>query len=145
MFVIAITSLVAYEAMRVVWGILPRLQIAPRLSVILIIIPIFAVHIINIWIYALAYFLIENFMNLGHLTGNISPAMLTYASFIDRLYFSSSTYTSLGLGDILPVRDLRTLSSAEVLNGLVMIGWTISFTYLTMEKFWAMPRHHVKK
>jgi hypothetical protein len=66
--------------------------------------------------------------------------MLTYTSFIDWLYFSSSTYTSLGFGDIVPVQDLRMLSSAEVLNGLVMIGWTISFTYLTMEKFWTMPK-----
>lgn len=137
--IIGVTSLVAYETLRIVWGVLPRLNIPPRLCVVVIIVPIFTIHIFNIWIYAAVYFLIENFLSLGYLTGNIQPAALSYDSFIDRLYFSVSTYTSLGLGDILPTKDLRMLSSAEVLNGLVMIGWTISFTYLAMEKFWSLP------
>jgi hypothetical protein len=141
---IAITSLIAYEILRTVWNLLPHLHIMPRLRVLLIVVPIFATHIINIWIYAGVYFLIENFTAFGHLTGHIAPAALTYESFIGRLYFSASTYASLGLGDIMPSQDLRMLTCAEVLNGLVLIGWTISFTYLTMEKFWSLPHHHKK-
>lgn len=137
---IALTSLITYEILDHVWNLLPHLTTARRLRVVLIIAPIFVAHIINIWIYALVYFLIENFTGFGALTGNIGHAMLSYESFIERLYFSASTYTSLGLGDILPGRELRMLAGAEVLNGLVLIGWTISFTYLTMEKFWSAPR-----
>lgn len=136
---IFITSLITYEILRNVWIWLPRLTATPRLRVLLIIAPIFATHIISIWIYALAYFCLENFTDLGRLTGNIDTAALTYESFIERLYFSASTYASLGLGDIAPTGDFRMLTSAEVLNGLVMIGWTISFTYLAMEKFWLLP------
>ena len=139
--VIGFTSLITYEILRVVWNLLPRMNITPRLRVLLIIVPIFATHIISIWIYALIYFLVENFTDFGVLTGSIGQAALTYESFIERLYYSASTYASLGLGDIMPTRDLRMLTSAEVLNGLVMIGWTISFTYLTMEKFWLLPHH----
>jgi hypothetical protein len=29
--------------------------------------------------------------------------------------------------------------NGALVNGLVMIGWTISFTFLTMEKFWQAP------
>lgn len=142
--IIAVTSLITYEILGWVWNVLPSLTISRRLRVLLIIVPIFAAHIISIWIYAGVYFTIENFTAFGHLTGSIAPASLSYESFIERLYFSASTYASLGLGDIAPEKDLRMLAAAEVLNGLVMIGWTISFTYLTMEKFWAVPAKHTK-
>ena len=136
--VIAVTSLITYEILRLVWHILPRVSIAPRLRVLLLIIPIFSAHIIAIWIYALVYLVVECYTDFGELAGAIGKAAMTYESFKERLYFSSSTYTSLGLGDIAPTRDLRMLASAEVLNGLVMIGWTISITYLAMEKFWSL-------
>lgn len=136
-FFISLTGLVTYEGLRGIWAALPRMHVPSRLRVLLVIGAIFGLHILNIWIYALGYFLIENFSHFGTLTGNISAAALTYGSFVERLYFSASTYASLGLGDIVPTRDLRMLTSAEVLNGLVLLGWTISFTYLTMETFWA--------
>ncbi len=146
MLVIAITSLITYEILRIVWNYLPGMVITPRLRVLLIIIPIFSAHIISIWIYALTYFLVENLTSFGTLTGTVESAAFSYKSFADRLYFSASTYTSLGIGDIMPSSDLRMLASAEVLNGLVMIGRTISFTYLAMEKFWMLPhKHNVKK
>lgn len=143
--VIALTSLITYEILGLVWNLLPRLTISRRLRVLFIMFPIFAAHILCIWIYAGVYFVVENFTAFGHLTGSIAPAALTYESFIERLYYSASTYASLGLGDIAPNKDLRMLTSAEVLNGLVLIGWTISFTFITMEKFWTLPsRHHSK-
>ncbi len=143
--VITVTSLLTYEILRLVWQWLPRMRIMPRLRVLLIVIPIFAAHILSIWIYALVYFFLELYCNFGTLSGNIEPAAFTYESFIERLFYSSSTYASLGLGDIFPTRDLRMLTAAEVLNGLVMIGWTVSFTYLTMERFWSMPHRAEKK
>lgn len=143
--VIAVTSLITYEILRFVWNRLPTLGFSPRLRVLLIIIPIFATHIIAIWLYALVYFLVENLTSFGHLTGNVAASALTYESFMERLYFSASTYASLGLGDIVPNKDLRMLAVAEVLNGLVMIGWTVSFTYLSMEKFWSTGRYNHKK
>ena len=139
--VIGITSLITYEILRLVWNRLPYIGFSPRMRVLLIIIPIFATHIIAIWIYALVYLLIENLTCYGHLTGNIGVPDFTYQSFTERLYFSASTYASLGIGDIVPNKDLRLLAGAQVLNGLVMLGWTISFTYLSMERFWSNPRH----
>ena len=56
--------------------------------------------------------------------------------FLDYLYFSSVTYTSLGLGDVFPVGHLRFLTGVEALNGLVLIAWTGAFTYLAMGKMW---------
>ncbi|MEZ5690225.1 MAG: ion channel [Rickettsiales bacterium] len=134
--IILTTSFINYKILSAVWKFLPHLHVMPRFKSFLIIIPIFSSHIINIWLYAIVYLLIESFTDFGTLTGNIDIAAFNYESFIERVYFSASTYTSLGLGDIRPTKELRMITSAEVLNGLVMIGWTVSFTYLAMEKTW---------
>ncbi len=143
--VIFITWVSTYEILGKVWNILPRLTITPRLRVMLIGVPVFSVHIVGIWLYGVAYFLVENFTSLGKIVGQSRVYGVNYESFFDCLYFSAATYTSLGLGDLVPTHDMRMLVGAEVLNGLVMIGWTISFTYLTMEKFWQSPQHHTHK
>lgn len=142
---ILITWISTYEILGKVWTTLPRLTVAPRLRVMFIGLPVFAVHIIGIWLYGVTYFLVENFTSLGRIVGTSRAYGVNYESFLDCLYFSAATYTSLGLGDLVPTRDMRMLVGAEVLNGLVMIGWTISFTYLTMEKFWQEPAHRGHK
>lgn len=142
---IFLSSVLTYEVLRGIWAALPRLHLPPRLRVALIMVPIFACHIASIWLYALAYFVTAYFTPVGQLVGQSHIAAFSYEGFIDCLYFSASTYTSLGFGDILPTRDMRMLSSAEVLNGLMMIGWTISFTYLAMERFWQLPAGRRKK
>lgn len=59
------------------------------------------------------------------------------ASFSASLYFSAETYTSLGFGDLTPNGPVRLLAGVEALNGLLLIGWSASFTYLCMERFWS--------
>ena len=130
------TCAITYEILRQVWRRLPHMTVAPQLRVLLVLMPIFAVHILNIWIYAVTYLLLEYAGGLGSLSGSVIAAGGSYESLIERLYFSATIYTSLGIGDIMPTRELRMLMSAEALNGLIVIGWTISFTYLAMEKFW---------
>lgn len=142
---ILISWLSTYEILNKVWNRLPSLNITPRLRVMLVGIPIFFAHIVGIWVYAIAYFLIENYTQLGRIVGAARIYGLNYESFIDCLYFSAATYTSLGLGDLVPTHNIRMLVGAEVLNGLVMIGWTISFTFLTMEKFWQQPKRKTRE
>jgi hypothetical protein len=38
----------------------------------------------------------------------------------------------------LKVGDLRLIASLEVLNGLLLIGWSTSFTYLSMLRYWKL-------
>jgi len=52
------------------------------------------------------------------------------------IYFSAETFTSLGFGDLTPVGPVRLLAGVEALNGLLLIGWSASFTYISMERFW---------
>ena len=46
---------------------------------------------------------------------------------------------ALGFGDVVPIGAIRLLAGTEALNGLLMIGWTASYAYITMERFWRDP------
>lgn len=133
---IFITSLVIYELFGRIWPLLPKLSLPPRAEVALIVIPIFTAHIINIWLYALIYLTIENVSSMGEIIGPEKSISWSLDSFFACLYFSGTTYTTLGFGDFVATKALRLLSATEALNGLVLMGWTVSFTYLAMEKFW---------
>ncbi|MDG1286377.1 MAG: ion channel [Rickettsiales bacterium] len=77
--------------------------------------------------------------HIGSLSGEFERGFLSY------IYFSAATYSSLGIGDIFPKGPLRFVTGVEVLNGLVLIAWSASFTYLTMEKFWNLHLPKCKK
>jgi hypothetical protein len=49
------------------------------------------------------------------------------------------------LGDIAPLGPVRLLAGVEALNGLLMIAWSASFTYLSMENFWAPHARNQRK
>jgi hypothetical protein len=129
-----------YEALRLVSAVLPHLKVRPRSRIIVIIIGAFAAHTVEVWLYALGYLVLDRYAGLGHLTGDAVSEISTY------VYHSTVTYSSLGYGDLVPHGALRLVSGVEALNGLVMIGWTASYTYLAMEKLWDLhPRRSRKQ
>jgi ion channel len=70
----------------------------------------------------------------------LSHEMITFSisdpGFFDIFYFSGTTYTTVGHGDIVLVGNGRVLSVVESLMGLVLIAWTASFTYYEMNRKW---------
>ena len=52
------------------------------------------------------------------------------------VYFSFTTFTTLGFGDIQPLGYIRYLTGIESLTGLVLITWTASFLFLEMQRNW---------
>jgi hypothetical protein len=71
---------------------------------------IFAIHTVEIWVYALLYLL------LGAMN-----------EFEVALYFSTVTYSSVGYGDIVLGDQWRILGAIEGATGLLMIGWSTAF------------------
>jgi large-conductance mechanosensitive channel len=126
-----LTTLTHYEMLRTMNSRLPALAIPRRNKLLVVIFGAFLAHAVEIFLYALAIFLLVRVVDLGTL-GDTARISLSTA-----LYFSAETYTSLGYGDFLPGGDLRMLCGAEALNGLLMIGWTVSYTYIAMERFWS--------
>ena len=139
---VMVCLLIHYEWLRLTSLLIPRLtMMPPRARILVVMIMIFAAHTLEVWFFAGAYWATDRWLELGHFvvqTGHMN----TMADFI---YYSVVTYTSLGFGDILPTGGLRLLSGVEALTGLLLIGWSASFTYLEMQQLWALhrrPRRH---
>jgi voltage-gated potassium channel Kch len=126
------TTFVHYEFLRGLNVLLPKVNIPSRRKLLVVVITTFVAHAIEIAMYGLGMYLLVTYMDVGILAGQHLTAVDTF------LYFSTETYTSLGFGDIRPVGPIRLLVGVEALNGLLLIGWSASFTYLAMERFWAI-------
>lgn len=129
---VAATIFIHYESLRLTSGIVPRLRLPLRMRVLWIVATCFAAHSVEVWIYAFTFDAL-NAAGLGRLEGAHADN-----SFAEYLYFSVTSYSTLGFGDVYPIGTFRIISGIEALNGLFLIAWSTSFTYLTMEKLWPM-------
>lgn len=133
LILLVLTTVLHYEVLRWLSAALPALGIRPRAKLVVVIIAAFLAHVAEISLYALAIVGLVRFGGLGMLG---DPARF---GFDVALYFSAETFTSLGYGDVVPSGDMRLLAGAEALNGLLLIGWSASYAYIAMERFWNGP------
>lgn len=122
--------LIHYEALYRLSNLIPKLSVSHHFRVVIALFGAMCAHVIEIWLFAFGYYFLINFDNFGSLSGNFNNSLT------DCSYFSFTTYTSLGYGDIEPLGHIRFLAGLESLVGLVLIGWTASFMYIEMQKFW---------
>jgi hypothetical protein len=71
---------------------------------------VFALHTVEIWLYAALYRL------LGEA-----------GSFVDALYFSTTSFASIGYGDIVLSPRWRLISAIEGANGVILFAWSTAF------------------
>jgi hypothetical protein len=129
---VLLTVLIHYEGLRLVsHGLLASDTTRNRRNVMLAIVWIFLVHIVEISIYAVGFWFADIVVNIGNFAGAHETVLLDY------FYFSAEAFSTLGLGDIYPVGPLRLLASIEPINGLLLIGWSTSFTFLGMQRYWS--------
>lgn len=130
-FVLVIATIaIHYEVLRQTSLRLPHINIAPRMRIIVMLMAALTSHMIHVLLYAMTFMGLEAFEGFGTIDGQRGHNLE------DMFYFSITSYTTLGIGDLIPTGHLRIISGTEALNGLVMVGWTASMTYLYMEKFW---------
>lgn len=138
--VIAMT-LLHYEILRSTSRLMPHLatpsrnRVIPRNRILVVITAALLAHFLEVGLYATLYYGMHHELGLGRIAGAVDGSLLDY------FYFSLTTFTTLGVGDVYPEGPLRIVAGVESLNGLVLIGWSASFTYLAMEKFWDLDRH----
>lgn len=128
--VVSIAVIIHYECLLRLTLLLARVRIRHRLRILLGVGGALLAHAVEVWVFAFAYYFMNRAKAWGHLTGNFDGSLL------DCVYFSFTTFTTLGFGDIQPVGDLRFLTGIESLTGLVLITWTASFLFVEMQKFW---------
>lgn len=85
-------------------------RIMPLTILLVAAVGIFAIHTIEIWLYAALY------VQLGATAG-----------FEESLYFSTVTYASIGYGDVLLPQAWRILGAIEGATGVIMLGWSTAF------------------
>jgi hypothetical protein len=80
------------------------------LAMITVAIGLFVLLLAEVWLWAICYELLN-----------------TFPDFTTGLYFSIAAFSTLGLGDVLPVNQWRLLAALESLNGFLLIGWSTAY------------------
>jgi hypothetical protein len=130
LFLIALATVIHYEMLRFLNFGLPSINIPNRTKLLAVIFGTLAAHALEMTVFGVTLFGLVKYMDVGSLSGSAG------FSLINCLYFSAETYTSLGFGDLTPVGPIRMLAGVEALTGLLLIGWSASYTYLAMRRFW---------
>lgn len=127
---VAAAVLIHYQFLRHASWLLPRMRCRNGLRILCGVYLALIAHTVEIWFFGLVYWLVNARGDWGYLQGNLD------GSLFDCVYFSFTTFTTLGFGDIEPNGQLRFLVGLESLTGLVLITWSASFLYYEMQRHW---------
>jgi len=84
---------------------------------------LFALHAIEIWTWAGTYWWLGVFSDFEH-----------------ALYFSTSTFVTIGYGDIVLGPGMRILGAIEGANGIILIGWSTAFFFSIVDRLKLLER-----
>ena len=118
-----------YEALRLISEFHPK-RLSGKLNIGAVILLIIITHCLEAIVFSAGYWLGSDVLGIGRLTGMREHGAIAY------IYFSLETFTTQSIGDIFPVGPLRLLASVQPLVGLILIGWSTSFTFLIMRRDW---------
>jgi len=128
--IVSLAVLIHYEFLYRVSAIIPKIKIKHRFRIVFGVFIALIAHSIEIWLFSLAYYFLPEIGVWGYLEGNFDGSLM------DCVYFSYTTFTTLGFGDIQPHGHIRHLVGLESLTGLLLITWTASFLYYEMQRYW---------
>ncbi|WP_439816887.1 potassium channel family protein [Zavarzinia sp. CC-PAN008] len=80
------------------------------LSMIGTVLGLFGLHTLEVWLWAAVFLAIGAFSRVE-----------------DALYFSVSTFATVGYGDVVLLHDWRLLGAMEGINGFLLIGWSTAY------------------
>jgi hypothetical protein len=127
---VVVCVLIHYEGLRLLSELLPKLRQFHRRRVVIVILFLLLLHVIEVWVFGGAYFLLLHQEGFGELIG--APG----ASIVDCVYYSAAVFTTVGFGDLYPVGAIRVMTGTEGIVGLTMITWSASYTFVEMLKTW---------
>jgi hypothetical protein len=130
MTVVVSVVLLHYEGLSWFGRLIKIRALHHRAKIIVLIFAQLGLHILEIWLFAVGFFLLTRAPEYGA----ILPSETL--GFLDFVYFSAITYTTVGFGDFVPAGAIRFLCGMEALTGFVLITWSASFTFLEMQRYW---------
>jgi len=136
LLVIAAVVVLHYEGLILLTRGIRRASGRQRTKVLYVIFSVLTLHVVEIWLFGIMMWLTLLWPACGYIAqGTIQHS----TGLLDTIYFSAVTYTTVGFGDVVPVGPVRFIVGTEALTGFVLIGWSASFIYLEMERFWRNP------
>jgi hypothetical protein len=131
--------LIHYEVLSLLDRKLPSIaHISSRVRVLFGVGVIFLTHVVEIWLFALGYFLSFRIDGMGTIVGTTAG----HGFFLDCVYLSFITFTTVGYGDFVAQGYVRYLTGIEALIGLILITWSASFLFIEMQKYWTDAKRH---
>lgn len=97
-------------------------------AIVFVVLGLVAIHTIEIWIYALA------FLTVGALP-----------DFEAALYFSTTSFTTLGYGDVVLDHRWRLFGAIEGANGLLLFGWSTAFLFSVTSRLRALEHDWLER
>ncbi|MBU2954973.1 ion channel [Marinobacter sp. F3R08] len=128
--IVAVTVLIHHEALILLSRLLSKMRQNHEFRLLVSVFGILAIHTFQVLIFATAFYVMHHTDGWGELSGNFNGTLL------DCFYFSFTTFTTVGYGDIVGFGILRLLTGIEALAGLVLITWSASFLFVEMQRFW---------
>lgn len=127
---VTVAVTIHYEFLYRTYRLLRGVTLRYRYRVLLGVFAVLIAHMVEIWLFGIGYYLISLNSALGSLQGNFAGSLW------DCVYFSFTTYSTVGYGDIEPIGHLRVMAGMESLTGLVLITWSASMLFLEMQRYW---------
>lgn len=130
--VVGVTVVVHLAGLALLLAILRRYRRASRRYLVILLnggailvaaFGLFALHSAEIWIWAGIYQLLGAFTDFEH-----------------ALYFSTSTYVTIGYGDLVLPPGLRILGAIEGASGIILIGWSTAFFFSIVDRMKLLER-----
>jgi hypothetical protein len=94
----------------------------PFVLLVVLFLFIFALHAIEMYVWAVAFWFVGALPTFG-----------------EAVYFSVSSYTTVGYGDVVLGPEWRTLGAAEAAVGVLLFGWSTALLFLVIQRLYQRP------
>ena len=94
------------------------------LTILIVVFGLALLHSVEIWLYAALYLLLGEIDSLEH-----------------AVYFSASTFSTVGYGDVILSPERRLIAAIEGAHGFLLIGWSTAFLVSVTGKIGLLEAH----
>lgn len=135
MSIVLSLTLVGLTAVLHLWGLAMLTRHAVWLGkqamvgIAVLMIGIITLHVLESALYAAGYWIGLSYLDIGAFEG------MADINFMNVLYYSIVTYSSLGLGDAYPTGHLKFMTGIQALNGFLAISCSASVMFVWMKDY----------
>jgi hypothetical protein len=98
------------------------------LAIVFIVLGLMLIHTVEVWLYAGAYLAVGALQDLE-----------------TAVYFSTTSFTTLGYGDVVLSERWRLIGAIEGANGLLLFGWSTAFLFSVISRMRALEHDWLER